>query len=189
MAQLSIFVIMLLINCFPTRIPEEMEKILPFLLIFVMSLSSCRTKTEEIPVDMKGSKEAVAKVLDAHWSAVKAKDADAVIALVTDDFLSCGSDPEEFWNKTEMYNTVKQMFANADLKIEATVDKREIRIAADGNSAIAFEQMYMEPFSRKLPVRTVYHLVKVDDAWLIDFTSTGFIPANEDIEKLNRAIE
>lgn len=131
----------------------------------------------------------VTKVLDAHWSALKAKDADAVIALVSEDFLSCGSDPDEFWNKTDMYNTVKQMLTNSELKIDITIDKREIRITKDGNSAIAFEQMFLIPFSRKIPVRTVYHLVKVNKTWLIDFSSTGLIPNNNDIEKLNKALE
>jgi len=113
-----------------------------------------------MPFDLNESEEAVTRVLDAHWSAVKAKDADAVIALVTDDFLSCGTDSKEFWNKTDMYNTVKQMFANIELKIDITVDIREIRIARDGDSAIALEQMFMNPFSQKIPIRTVYHLVK-----------------------------
>lgn len=131
----------------------------------------------------------VTKVLEGHWSALKAKDADAVIALVSEDFLSCGSDPDEFWNKTDMYNTVKQMLTNSELKIDITIDKREIRITKDGNSAIAFEQMFLIPFSRKIPVRTVYHLVKENKTWLIDFTSTGFIPNNNDIEKLNKALE
>ncbi len=131
----------------------------------------------------------VTKVLDAHWSALKAKDADAVIALVSEDFLSCGSDPDEFWNKTDMYNTVKQMLTNSELKIDITVDKREIRIAKDGHSAIAFEQMFLIPFSQKIPVRTVYHLVKENKTWLIDFSSTGLIPNNNDIEKLNKALE
>jgi hypothetical protein len=81
------------------------------------------------------------------------------------------------------------MFANTALKIDVTVDKREIRIARDSNSAIALEQMFMQPFSQKIPVRTVYHLVKDNNTWLIDFTSTGFIPNNEDIGKLNKALE
>jgi len=151
-------------------------------MIFV----SCQTKTK---VDMIESKDAVANVLDAHWSALRAKDADAVIALVSEDFLSCGSDPEEFWNKTDMYNAVKQMLSNSELKIDITVDKREIRIAKDGNSAIAFEQMFLTPFSQKIQVRTVYHLVKENNTWLTDFTSTGFIPKNDDIDKLNKALE
>ena len=152
-------------------------------------LSSCQTKTEVPPADLTAAKVAVTKVLDKHWSAVKAKDANAVIALVTDDFLSCGTDSKEFWNKTDMYNTIKQMFADTSFKTDITIDKREIRIAKDGNSAVALEQMFLKPFSQKIPVRTIYHLVKVNDIWQIDFTSTGFIPNNEDIGKLNKALE
>ena len=154
-----------------------------------MSFVYWQIKATDMPVEMTESKKAVTGVLNAHWSAVKAKDADAVIALVTDDFLSCGTDPEEFWNKKDMYNTVKQMFDNTEIKIDITVDKREIRIARDGNSATAFEQMFLKPFSERIAVRTVYHLVKENNTWKIDFTSTGFIPNNEDIDKLNKALE
>jgi ketosteroid isomerase-like protein len=155
-------------------------------LFIFATIVSCQTKTK---VDMTKSKDDVAKVLDDHWAALKAKDADAVISLVSEDFLSCGSDPNEFWNKTDMYNTVKQMLANSEFAIDIKVDKREIRVSKDGNSAIAFEQMFLTPYSQKIPVRTVYHLVKENNNWLIDFTSTGFIPRNEDIGKINKALE
>ncbi len=138
---------------------------------------------------MNESEHEVAVVLEAHWNALKEKDAEGVIALVTEDFLSCGSDPDEFWNKAEMYAAVKKMLDTSDMEIDISVDKREIRIAKDGNSAIAFEQMFLIPYSQKLPVRTVYHLVKENNTWLIDFASTGFIPRNEDIDKLNKALE
>ena len=154
-----------------------------------MVFTFCQTKTKVLPADLTAVKVAVTKVLDTHWSAVKAKDADAVIALVTDDVLSCGTDSKEFWNETDMYNTIKQMFADTSLKIDITIDKREIRIAKDGNSAVALEQMFMKPYSQKMPVRTIYHLVKVNDIWQIDFASTSFIPNNEDIGKLNKALE
>lgn len=166
-----------------------MKRLLLVLFIVAMVFTACQTKTKVLPADLTAAKVAVTKVLDTHWSAVKAKDANAVIALVTDDVLSCGTDSKEFWNKTDMYNTIKQMFADTSLKIYITVDKREIRIAKDGNSAVALEQMFMKPFSQKIPVRTVYHLVKDNNTWLIDFTSTGFIPNNEDIDKLNKALE
>jgi len=151
-----------------------------------MTIVSCQTKSK---VEMTKLQNAVAEVLDDHWSALKAKDADAVISLLSEDFLSCGSDPEEFWNKTEMYTTLKQTLTNSEFKLDITVDKREIRISKDGNSAIAFEQMFLTPYSQKMPVRTVYHLVKENNKWLIDFTSTGFIPKNEDIDKINKALE
>jgi ketosteroid isomerase-like protein len=166
-----------------------MKEIIYVVSIFVPILVSCRAKPEVMPIKMTESKEDVTRVLDAHWSAVKSKNADAVIALVTEDFLSCGTDPEEFWNKTDMYNTIRQVFANPELITDITIDKREIRIARDGNSAIALEQMYMRSYSQKIQVRTVYHLVKDNNTWLIDFTSTGFIPRNEDIDKLNKALD
>jgi ketosteroid isomerase-like protein len=166
-----------------------MKTVLLVLFTVAKIITSCQTKTKVAPVDLAAAKVAVTKVLDTHWSAVKAKDANAVIALVTDDFLSCGTDSKEFWNKTDMYNTIKQMFADTSLKLDITIDKREIRIAKDGNSAVALEQMFMKPYSQKIPVRTIYHLLKVNDIWQIDFTSTSFIPNNEDIGKLNKALE
>jgi len=166
-----------------------MKKLLFVLFIVAMIFTSCQTKTKVLPADLTAAKVAVLKVLDTHWSAVKAKDANAIMALLTDDVLSCGTDSKEFWSKTDMSNTIKQMFADTSLKIDITIDKRVIRIAKDGNSAIALEQMFMKPYSQKIPVRNIYHLVKVNDIWQFDFTSVSFIPNNEDIGKLNKALE
>jgi len=166
-----------------------MKRLLLDLFIVAMVFTSCQTKTKVLSPDLTAAKVAVTKVLDAHWSAVKAKDANAVIALLTDDVLSCGTDSKEFWNKTDMYNNIRQMFADTSLKTDITIDKREIRIAKDGNSAVALEQMFMKPFGQKIPVRSIYHLIKVNGIWQFDFTSVGFIPNNEDIGKLNKALE
>jgi ketosteroid isomerase-like protein len=166
-----------------------MKRLQLVLFIVAMVFTSCQKKTKVLPADLTAAKVAVLKVLDAHWSAVKAKDANAVMDLLTDDVLSCGSDSKEFWSKADLSNTIKQMFADTSLKIDITIDKREIRIAKDGNSAIALEQMFMKPYSQKIPVRNIYHLVKVNDIWQFDFTSVSFIPDNEDIGKLNKALE
>jgi ketosteroid isomerase-like protein len=166
-----------------------MKSLLLILFITAMTFTSCQTKTKVLPADQKAAEADITKALDAHWAAIEAKDADAVMALLTDDFLSCGTDPEEFWNKTDMLRTLKQTLADTSLKIDITIDKRLIRIAKDGNSAIALEQMFLKPYSLKIPVRNIYHLVKDNGIWKFDFTSVGFIPENEDIEKLNKALE
>ena len=164
-----------------------MKKYVLLLFIVALIITSCQTKV--IPVDLAAAKVAVTKVLDNYWSAFKAKDANAVLTLYTDDILSCGSDSKELLNKAEISNAIKQMLADSSLKINFTLDKREIRIAKDGNSAIALEQMLWRPMSQKIPIRIVYHLVKVNDNWLFDFLSASFIPNNEDISKLNKALE
>jgi ketosteroid isomerase-like protein len=166
-----------------------MKRLLLVLFIVAMVFTSCQTKTKVLPADLAAAKVAVTKVLDTHWSAVKAKDANTVMALLTDDVLSCGTDSKEFWNKTDMYNNIRLMFVDTSFKIDITIDRLEIRIAKDGNSAIALEQLFMKPYSQKIPVRNIYHLVKVNDIWQFDFTSVSFIPNNEDIGKLNKALE
>jgi hypothetical protein len=82
-----------------------------------------------------------------------------------------------------------RMLADTTLKISYSIEKREIRIAADGNSAIAVDQNFINFISPKIPARWVFHLVKTGDSWLIDFFSLSLIPDNEDLGKLNKALE
>jgi ketosteroid isomerase-like protein len=132
---------------------------------------------------------AVAALLDKYDAAFKAKDANTLIALLEGDGLFCGTDPSEVWDTKQISDGWTQAFADTSLKIDYTVDRREIRIAADGNSAIAIEQLYLKIFSPKIPWRIIFHTVKSGENWKIDFISWNFIPKNEDIEKLNKAVE
>jgi hypothetical protein len=111
------------------------------------------------------------------------------MTLLTDDGLYCGTDSKELLNKADLSKGMNQSFADTTLVMNYTIDKREIRIAADGNSAIVVEQMFFKAYSQKIPIRLVYHLIKNNDNWLFDFISWSFIPNNEDIGKLNKALE
>jgi hypothetical protein len=75
------------------------------------------------------------------------------------------------------------------VKFNFKIDKREIRISSDGNSAVVVEQYIANFISPKIPLRVDYHLVKNNDTWLIDYTSDNLIPYNEDLGKLNKALE
>jgi uncharacterized protein (TIGR02246 family) len=158
-------------------------------LVAVMTITACQTKTRVVPVDTAAAKVAVTTLLDKYNSAFKAKDANALMTLLTDDGLYCGTDSKELLEKASLSNMMNQTFADTSLKVNYSIDRREIRIAKDGNSAIALEQMIFKAFSQKIPVRMVYHLVKNNDDWLFDFVSWNFIPNNEDLGKLNKALE
>lgn len=166
-----------------------MKKIFYVMLVAVMTITACQTKTKIVPVDTAAAKVAVTTVLDKYNSAFKAKDANTLMTLLTDNGLYCGTDSKELLDKASLSNTMNQSFADTSLKVNYTIDKREIRIAADGNSAIAVEQMFIKAFSQKIPIRMVYYLVKNNDNWLFDFVSWNFIPNNEDLGKLNKALE
>ena len=166
-----------------------MKRTFYLMLVTVMTITACQTKTRTVPVDTAASKVAVTAILDKYNSAMKAKDVNAIMTLLTNDGLYCGTDSREMLDKASLSNIMNQTFADTSLKVNYSIDKREIRIATDGNSAIAVDQMFIKAFSQKMPVRMVYHLVKNGDNWLFDFVSWNFIPNNEDLGKLNKALE
>jgi len=159
------------------------------MLISVILITGCQSKTRIVPVDTAAAKVAVTTVLDNYNSAMKAKDTKTLMSFLTDDGLYCGTDSRELLDKVSLSDMMTQSFADTAMKVDYSIDKREIRIAADGNSAIAVEQMFFKAFSQKIPIRMVYHLVKNGDSWLFDFVSWNFIPNNEDLGKLNKALE
>jgi ketosteroid isomerase-like protein len=166
-----------------------MRKIYYLMLAAVMIIAACQTKTKVVPVDTVAAKEAVTGLLDQWNTAMKAKDINAMTALITDDGLLCGTDPSEFWDKKKYVDEWTKLAADTSFVVDYSIDKREIRIAADGNSALAIDQLFFKAFSEKMPFRLIYHLVKNEKGWQFDFIGWNFIPKNEDIPKLNQALE
>lgn len=131
---------------------------------------------------------AVTALLDKFTSAFKAKDAGTLASLLADNGIFCGTDPSEIWNKKKTMAGFEQMFADPALLIDYTIDKRVIMIAEDGKSAIALEQGIYKFLSPSIACRMDCHAVQTGDTWKFDFLSWSFIPRNEDIEKLNKAV-
>ena len=157
--------------------------------IILLLLFGCQPKTKTEPVDLTAVKNAVNTQLDNFHQVWKAKDIDAIRTLLADDGLYCGTDPGEFWDKENLLKISARMFADESLVADYSIDKREIRVAADGNSATSLEQFTWNQLSQKIPLRFICHFVKIGDDWKIDFNSVSFIPKNADISKLNKALE
>jgi len=166
-----------------------MKKTIYIFSIAVIIITACQPKTKIVAVDTKAAKAAISALFDKYNSAFKAKDTNTLLAALTDDVLGCGTDPLEFWNKKQISDGWTQYFADTSLKITYSIDRREIRVAADGNSALVVEQYVMSVMSPNIPIRSIYHAVKAGENWMLDFISWNFIPKNEDIVKLNKALE
>ncbi|MRS01927.1 tetratricopeptide repeat protein [bacterium] len=131
---------------------------------------------------------AVTALLDKFNSAFKAKDPGTLASILADNGIYCGTDPSEIWNKKQTVAGFEQGLGDPALVIDYTIDKRKILIAEDGESAIAVEQAFYKFVSPGIPWRMIYHAVKTGDAWKFDFISWNFIPRNEDIGKINKAV-
>lgn len=155
-------------------------------LVF-MIIVSCQPKTQ--PVDIAAAKVEVNDFMDTYLKLWNAKDANSLTALLAEDGMFCGTDPSELMNKKTISDAWVQAFADTTLKFIFSVDKREIRVESDGNSAIVMEQFTVNPYTPKIPWRLVSHIVKTGDGWKLDFISWNLIPTNEDIPRLNKALE
>lgn len=165
-----------------------MKKIYYFPLLAVMIIAGCQPKVQNKPVDLAAVKEEITILMDKYLNAFNTKDASTITALFADDGLFCGTDPSELMDKKALSDMMTQSFADTTMIWNYSIDKREIRVATDGSSAIVLEQFTMPGISSKIPTRLIYHVVKAGDKWMFDFISWSFIPKNEDILKLNKAL-
>ena len=166
-----------------------MRKLLVFTALVLFAGVAFGQTSKTIQVDFETEKAAVADLFDKYYSALNAKDAAILPTFLTEDVLVCGTDPSEFFNKEQITDAWTQGLADTTLEINITIAKREIRVADEGSSAIVVEQFIMPFISSKIHIRTVNYAVKTNDKWMIDFMSFNFIPKNEDIQKLNEALD
>lgn len=132
---------------------------------------------------------AVTALLDEFKEDFRAKDAAALVSLLSDKGMYLGTDPSEIWDKKQTAAGFEQGFADPSLVLDWNVDKRELLIAEDGKSAIAVDQAFFKFISPNIAWRIIYHAIKSGETWKFDFVSWNFIPRNEDIGKINKAVE
>lgn len=166
-----------------------MKKIYCLSLVAMIVLSACQQKPVTVQVDTVVTKAAISALFDKFNAAFKGHDAGKVTELLSEDALTLGTDPSEFWDKKQISDAWTQVMADTSVTLDYSVDRREIRIASDGNSAVVVEQFMFPVLSSKIAVRNIYHVIKQDEKWMIDFMSFNLIPKNEDLIMLNAALE
>ena len=164
-----------------------MKKLLIITALILFAGISFGQTSKTASVDIEAEKDALNEIMDNLVSAAIDGDQTVFVSLLTEDALFCGTDPSEFWNKQHFVDGSKQDSNDPTPEFKYIGD-RKIKIASDGNSAIIVTQL-MIAWSPKIPLRMVYHFVKTNDKWMIFFGNVAFIPKNEDIKKINEAIE
>jgi hypothetical protein len=137
--------------------------------------------------EFKAEKEAIHAFMDKIDAGFDNKDPSVFNTALAEEALICGTDPSEFWSKKQF------MGANAEAAPESFpgfsyINEREIKVFPGGNSAIVITQYVIE-WSPNIPWRQVYHLVKTEGDWKVYFMNVAFVPKNEHIGTINKAIE
>lgn len=160
----------------------------PLLILFILLAMTACKNTPEMAPDKEAEKASIDSLFTAFFSALDKRDIPALSTFVSEDMLGMGTDPSEKFTKQQMVEIWQSMLADSTLEIRHAGDM-DIKFTDEGNSAIVVEQYKMPQFTPHIPWRTVYVLEKREGKWIITFYSTAFIPRNEDIPKLNKALE
>lgn len=162
-----------------------------FAILAIIVVAGCQPKNQDKPdkpADLESVKDSITLVMDNYYKAFNSKDLETYSTLLADDGWFCGTDPDEFWNKNEVVDLMKQQFADTSFNWKISPDKKEIKVASDGKSAIIVNQYLITEISPKIPVREITHINKTKNKWLISFTCYNFITENENVDKLNKAL-
>jgi len=165
-----------------------MKKFYLFLTIVGLVITACQQTPKTVAVDIEAEKAVIDSLFNKFTSAFGEKDVAALASYLHEDALCLATDPSEFWNKQQMTEMWTQMLADFDPVLNY-ISKREIRVAADGNTATVVDQYIMPGFSPKILWRNAYHVIKTNGIWKINFLNCSFIPKNEDMPKLIEALQ
>jgi ketosteroid isomerase-like protein len=166
-----------------------MNKLCFLLFVVAIFLSGCQPKAEPEPVDLNAVKSELNALTDSYFDAWVEKDLDMLKSMVADWGLFCGTDPDEIWNKDEILELWKEYFTDSTATIDYTSMDREISASPDGSSAIIVDQGIFASWSPKILIRQTFHAVKTGDSWQVGYIGWSFLPRNEEVGLLNKALE
>ena len=165
-----------------------MKKVFLIWAVACLGFASCQRNESALAVNKEEVSKAVGELFDEFNTAFKNKDVKALGNVLSDDGLFLGTDPEEFWSKQGVLEDVSKLAQDTTINLDHTVDKREIRVSSDGQTAVVVEQTVV-PFLGKIPVRMIAHAAIKDGQWKIDFSSWSLIPKNESLDKLSEVYQ
>ena len=163
-----------------------MKKILFLFSIALLFFTACQQTPKPVSVDLIAEETAARKMLNGFLSIITAGDVDSIATYLSEDVLTAGSDPGEFFNKEQTIEVWKQVAEVIDLDFQF-IDGQSFIMGPDGNSAIAVRQFYIPAAVPNIPARYVLYLIKEEGVWMVRFWETGLIPKNEDLPMLIEA--
>ena len=164
-----------------------MKKTILISLLVVVCATFSIAQKKEAPVRKSSGEAELRQVLHNLYLAYNTKDIKLFLSLMSEDGLFCGTDSKDLWDKSTYSKLMTELFADPSFHSLISVDKRKIHFDTNKNSAIVVDQFFFE-WNKKIPVRHVAHFVKVGNNWMCNFISTSYIPNNEDMEKIVKAL-
>lgn len=162
------------------------------LLAFTLCTSvACKNDTISVQTEISDpyvEKDSVFAVADKFHAAFKGKKTQDIKNLTLEKGFYMGTDPEEVFNQLAFENYLKDKLTNPAIgTIEYKIDRREINMDDNGQSAVIVDEFTPAVFTQNIPWRMTSHLVKKDGKWKFDFISLSMTPKNDVVPSVNAA--
>lgn len=145
------------------------------------------TPVTQAVVDTAKARQDLNAMADDIHNLFKKKDIAFVDKYMAKDGIYLGTDPTEILTYDEFRDYEQQMFSDTALKIpDYKIARREIVV--NGPSAIIIDQYFFPDISEKVMLRNISHARHENGKWMVDMFSWNFIPKNEDVPKINKAL-
>ncbi len=146
-----------------------------------------QTRNTETAVDTAQARQDLNALADEIHSLFKKKDLAYIDKHMAKDGIYLGTDPNEILSFEEYRTYHEKMLGDPAYTIpDYKIERREIMI--NGPSAIIIDQYYYPDISDKIMLRNINHARHENGRWVVDMFSWNFIPRNEDVEKINKAL-
>lgn len=166
-----------------------MKRLINLILFTTIITLSCTTEIENKSENTAEINSIIIQLADKYLASWNSKNLNSLDSLIAEDGKFYGSDPDEIMDKAALFGMYTSFFSDTTSDYQYTVNMRNIKIAANGKSAIVMERIIFPAWSPKMPMCQTSHFIKTGDSWKIDFISWGFIIKNEDVPKLNHALK
>jgi hypothetical protein len=146
-----------------------------------------RTPVNQTAIDTAQARQDLNTMADELHRLFKNKDLAFVDKYMAKDGIYMGTDPSEILNYDDFRAYQQQMLNDPAVNIpDYKISRRDIVI--HGTSALIIDQFLFPDISEKVMLRNISHARHENGKWVVDMYSWNFIPKNEDIPKIDRAL-
>lgn len=173
----TVIAMMFLVACGETQRTTELES----------NSEGVQQPASQTPMDTTKARQELNTLVDEIHSLFKKKDIAFVDKYMAKDGIYLGTDPNEILSFDDFRAYHLKEFNGTEANIsDYKISRREIVI--HGTSAIIIDQLLMPEISEKVMLRNISHARHENGRWVIDMYAWNFIPKNEDVQKIDKAL-
>lgn len=164
-----------------------MKKILLYIFVSAIFLSSCQKPLVPPKVDLEAEEAAVSNLVNSIITAIENQDVDKMVSYFSEDVLVVGTNATQSFDKQRVTEMWRQVLAQP-FEYEF-LEEPVVKVAPDGHSAFILLEISRPVLPEEVRLRFDYHMVKENGKWIAYILNTSWIIQDEDLPTVFEAFK